>query len=352
MPAPSPLPEAPNGTTLVRRAGCMGRAMSRAHDPFDTQLLRLLVTLLDERSVSRTAVRLNLSQPAVSSALKRLREIFCDPLLIKDKQRMVPTERARQIEGTVRSLLQDVDTLLRPPPVFDPATTRQTFRLGMPDYLAPAFMTALVNYLRKQAPGARLVLQPLGPDYDYEQALAEGQLDVVVGNWPQPPEHLRLSVLLEDEVVCLVDRGHPAATAEQGMTLAQYLEGAHVVPMPYSVLQRGVVESHLAQLRLTREATVTTPYFGLAPALLVGSDLIFTTARHFAEHCARQLPLAVVTPPIDFPRMRFYMLWHSATHTSAGHAWLRSLLSAVARTESTTRALRTGTPRGRIASSS
>jgi DNA-binding transcriptional LysR family regulator len=125
------------------------------------------------------------------------------------------------------------------------------------------------------------------------------------------------------------------------MTVADYLGGAHVVPLMYSVTQRGVVESHLAALRMTREATVTVPFFGMAPYLLPGTDLVFTTSRHFAEHYARLLPLAVVPSPIDFPVMRFYQLWHSRTHHSQGHAWLRSLLSAVARTADATQGLRT-----------
>ncbi len=168
-------------------------------------------------------------------------------------------------------------------------------------------------------------------------ALADGELDVVIGNWPQPPEHLRMAVLLEDEVVCLVSRDHPGAAR---LTVADYLNGAHVVPQLYSVTQRGVVESHLAALRMAREATVTVPFFSMAPNLLPGTDLIFTTSRHFAEHFARLLPLAVVASPIDFPVMRFYQLWHSRTQHSQGHAWLRALLSAVARTADATQALR------------
>ncbi len=319
--------------------------MTRPSDPFDTYLLRVFSTLMTERSVSRAAARLNQSQPAVSAALKKLRDILGDPLLVKDKQRMVPTERALQLEASVRIVLAEIDGLLAPAAAFDPATTRLTFRIGTPDYLAPPLMASLVSYLRLTAPRARLVLHPLAPDYDYEAALAAGELDVVIGNWPQPPEHLRMAILLEDEVVCLVSRDHPSAgSASSGkggqMTVADYLNGAHVVPLMYSVTQRGVVESHLAALRMTREATVTVPFFGLAPSLLPGTDLIFTTSRHFAEHFARELPLAVLRSPIDFPVMRFYQLWHSRTQHSQSHAWLRALLSAVARTADATQSLR------------
>jgi DNA-binding transcriptional LysR family regulator len=311
--------------------------MSRAHDPFDTYLLRVFSILMTERSVSRAAARLNQSQPAVSAALKRLRDILGDPLFIKDKQRMVPTERALQLEPSVRIVLAEIDGLLAPADAFEPATTRQAFRIGTPDYIAPPLLASMVSYMRLSAPRARLQIQPLGPDFDYEAALAAGELDVVIGNWPQPPEHLRTSILLEDEVVCLVAREHRGAA---GMTVADYLDGAHIVPLMYSLTQRGVVESHLAALRMSREPTVTVPYFGLAPHLLPGTDLIFTTSRHFAEHFARQLPLAVVASPINFPVMRFYQLWHSRTQHSQSHAWLRSLLAAVARTAGATQALR------------
>ncbi len=312
-------------------------SMSRANDPFDTYLLRVFAVLLAERSVSRAATRLNQSQPAVSTALKRLREIFGDPLLVKDKQRMVPTERALRLEASVRVVLGEIDALLAPADSFDPATTRLTFHLGTPDYLAPPLMAAVVQYLRGTAPGARLFMHPLGPEFDVEAALADGSLDVVVGNWPQPPEHLHTTLLMEDEIVCLVDRDHPGA---QGLTPSDYLHGAHVVPQLYSTLQRGVVESHLATLRLARTPTVTVPYFSMAPQLLPGTDLIFTTSRHFAQHYAALLPLAIVPAPLDFPPMRFYQLWHARHQRAPGHVWFRSLLSAVMRTAGATRHLR------------
>ena len=312
--------------------------MSRAADPFDTYLLRVFSMLMAERSVSRAAARLDQSQPAVSAALKRLRGILGDPLLVKDKQRMVPTERALQLEASVRIVLGEIESLLAPTAEFDPATTKLCFRIGTPDYLAPPLMASLVSYLRLTAPRARLVLQPLGNGYDYEAALANGELDIVIGNWPQPPEHLRMTILLEDDVVCLVSRDHPRAGSQ--LTVADYLNGAHIVPLTYSVMQRGVVESHLAALRLHREATVTVPYFSMAPSLLPGTDLIFTTSRHFAAHHARQLPLAIVKSPIDFPTMRFYQLWHSRTQQSQSHVWLRSLMSATARRADAAQVLR------------
>lgn len=303
--------------------------MSRADDPFDTYLLRVLCTLLAERSVSRTAIKLNQSQPAISLALKRLRGIFDDPLLIRDKNGMVPTERGAQLMETARLALSRVDELLSPPDRFEPASAQQVFKIGSPDYMAGFFLVDVIRNFRRGAPKAKLVLHSLGPDYDYEDALAEGRLDIVVGNWPDPPGQLHLSMLIEDEIVCVMGRNHPLAGAP--ITVEQYLQAAHVVPMPYSVAHRGVVESHLATLRVKREATVAVPFFSMAPSLLPDTDLIFTTSRHFAEHYASLLPLHIAAAPFQFPPMRFYQLWHDRTHHSQAHRWLRELLAQAGR---------------------
>ncbi|CAN5882297.1 LysR substrate-binding domain-containing protein [soil metagenome] len=303
--------------------------MSRADDPFDTYLLRVLCSLVVERSVSRTAIKFNQSQPAISTALKRLREIAKDPLLVREKGAMVPTDRALQMLASARLALAEIERLTGQPQAFDPATSEQVFRIGCPDFLSVVFLADVVASFRRQAPNARLMVHPLGVDFDHEKALAQGELDIVVGNWPQPPEHLHLSMILEDEIVCLVCRNHPFATG--GMTSDQYLAAAHIVPVPYSVAHRGAVETHLATLRVKRESTVLLPSFNHGPHLLPGTDLVFTTSRHFAQDYARRLPLAIVASPIAFPTMRFYQLWHDRVHHAPAHQWLRSLLTAASR---------------------
>lgn len=298
--------------------------MGRASDPLDTYLLRVLCTLLAERSVSRTAIRLNQSQPAISAALKRLREIFNDQLLVRGRDGLVPTERAAELREPARLALSEIERLFVQREHFEPASTQQTFRIGSPDFLAASFLAHLAVSVRRQAPHARVVVQSLGPDLDYEQALATGGLDIVIGNWPEPPEGLRLSLLLEDELVCVMGADNPLARTE--LSVDAYLQAPHIAPMPYSVAQRGVVETHLASLRLERNVRMVLPFFAQSPYLLPGTDLIFTTARHFAEHYAALLPLVIRPTPLDFPRMRFYQLWHDRTHYSASHRWLRGLL--------------------------
>lgn len=299
-------------------------SIRRGDDPLDTYLLRIFVLLITERSVSRTALRMNQSQPAVSAALKRLRDILGDPLLVREKGGMVPTERGLALMSNAKGALAEIDRMLDAPESFEPHSTRQEFRMGAPDYLAPVFVANVAERFRREAPQARLMLHALGPNFDFERSLAEGDLDVVIGNWPEPPQRMHLSMLLEDEIVCLVAANHPLA--RKGMTSDDYLRAAHVVPMPYSISQRGVIDSVLASMRINRDERVVVQSFSAAPYLLQKTDLVFTTTRHFARYYADLLPLAIIPSPIEFPPMRFYQLWHERNHNSPGHRWLRRML--------------------------
>jgi len=302
--------------------------MSRANDPLDTYLLRVLVALLTERNLTRVATRMNQSQPAISAALRKLREVFHDELLVRRGNGMVTTPRGEEVLVTARAALSSIDSLFVQAQAFEPSSATQQFKIGCPDYLATVFLSGVTRVMRRDAPGTQLMVHPLGPGFDFEQALADGELDVVIGNWPEPPESLHIAPLLEDDIVCLMSQQHPLA--REPMTRDQYLRAPHVVPLSYSSSHRGVIDRHLASLRLTRNARVVVPFFSMAPHLLPGTDLIFTISRHFAEHYAAILPLVVVPCPIDYPRMRFYQIWHSRNQQSQAQRWLRGVLRHVA----------------------
>lgn len=298
--------------------------MSRSTDPLDTFLLRVLETLIVERSVSRAAMKLNQSQPAISAVLKRLREMFGDPLLAREKGQMIPTARALELVVSARVILAETARMMEEPSDYVPATSQREFRIGVADFLIATFVGEVVEHMRREAPLTRLSLIPLGRELDYETALADGELDLVISNWHNPPPQLHLSILLEDDVVCLVGKNNPLS---DNMSQTDYLNAAHIVPQPYSNAHRGVIDSYLASRRLTRNAIITLPFFSMAPYLLVNSDLVFTTSRHFANYYENFLPLKTVEAPIAFPEMRFYQLWHERTHRSSAHEWLRSILA-------------------------
>lgn len=289
----------------------------------DTHLLQVLYTLLTERSVTRTAVRLNLSQPAVSFSLKRLRALFGDELLVRSGNGMVLTVRGEALQPALREVLDSLANVFANATAFDPATTQSSWRIGCPDYLATVYMAAVVATLRGEAPDSRLTIHPLGPELRVEEALAHGELDIVIGNWPEPPENLHIAPLLTDDIVCLMAREHPLA---HGMTVEQYLGAGHIVPLPFSSTHRGVIDQHLARLKLARNARVTVPFFSMAPHMLASTDLIFTISRHFANYYASLLPLAVCPCPVDYPPMKFYLLWHARSQHDPAHKWLRGAL--------------------------
>ena len=293
-------------------------------NPLSATLIRALVVLIEERSVTRASHRLDLSQPATSLILRQLRDIFGDPLLVRGGGGMVPTERGNALLGTARQMQADLDAMLVKPEDFDPAHTRQIFTLAMPDHILPVLLNSVVREFRARAPLARLQIRALGPDFDFEGALTNGIVDIVLSNWPTAPENLTTSTLFEDEFVCLVDRNHPFARTPP--TVADYLAAAHIAPSDYAIAYRGVVETYLTSCHMVRNRTVETSYFSTAPYLLPGTDLVFTVTRHFAEHFVPILPVAIVPSPIRYPPVRFYQLWHERMQYSPNHRWFRRLI--------------------------
>lgn len=299
----------------------------RGADALDIWLLRVLRTLLTERSVTQAALRLNQTQPAISTALRKLREALGDPILVRGKTGMVPTEFGESLLGPAQRILHEVDFVATPHGDFDPAAARRTFRIAAPDYLNDFFMPTLIARFRTAAPQARLEIDSLNPALDHAAMLEAGELDLVVGNWPQPDARFARSDLFSDTVVCLMRADHPLA--QTPLTPQAYFAAAHLAPTPYSGARRNAIEIGLARAGLSRHVVTTLPYFGLVPQVLLRSDLIFTTTRRFATHYARLLPLAVRDAPIPFPRIKCYQLWHPQPDRPQDIAWLRSLVADV-----------------------
>jgi DNA-binding transcriptional LysR family regulator len=300
---------------------------ARGADALDIWLLRVLRTLLTERSVTQTALRLNQTQPAISTALRKLREVLNDPILVRGKTGMVPTEYGASLLGPAQRALRDVDFVATPHGNFDPAATRRTFRVAAPDYLNDFFMPTLIARFREAAPQAKLEIDSLNPALDHGAALDAGEIDLVVGNWPKPDARFARSDLFSDTVVCMMRADHPLA--REPLTVDAYLAAAHLAPTPYSGARRNAIEIGLAKAGAVRRIVTTLPYFGLVPQVLLHSDLIFTTTRRFATHYARMMPLAVCEAPIPFPRIKCYQMWHPQPDRPHDIAWLRALMDDV-----------------------
>lgn len=305
-------------------------------DKIDLHLIRVLHTVLTERSVSRAAIRLGMYQPAVSAALKRLREIAQDPLLVRSGAGMVPTDAGLRMIEPSASILRAAESLFSDARGFDPATARTTFRIAASDYLDPLFLPQLVAQIKQQAPHSHIEIHPLSAESDYRTRLAQGEVDVVIGNWPTPPEHLHLGRLFGDEVVCLVSREHPAV--RRSWDAASWLQAEHIAPTPTHPGAKGVIDDHLDALGLQRNITARCPHFGLIPAMVASSLLVLTTGRQYCERYVDRLPVTILPCPIEFPRMMYFQLWHERTHASTSARWLRERVKSVAA------ALRKGDP--------
>jgi DNA-binding transcriptional LysR family regulator len=265
-------------------------------DTIDLHLIRVLHTVIHERSVSRAALKLASTQPAVSAQLKRLRALTGDPLLVRAGQQMQPTETALQLLGPAGRMLQDAEQLfsrhgrlLRHGP-FDAASSEALFRVAASDYLDPFFLPRLVAHIKHVAPLVRLELMPLTREYDYRRHLAAGDVDLVIGNWLEPPEELHLGRLLSDEVVCLVASDHPSAGG-RGWSMQRYLDQEHIAPTPMSPGALGVIDEHLHAAGVQRRIVVRASHFSLIPLMVAGSLLVLTTGRLFCSRYAGTLPV-------------------------------------------------------------
>ncbi len=309
-------------------------------DKIELRLIRVLQTLITEQSVSRAAVRLGSTQPAVSAQLKRLRALTGDPLLVRAGNRMAPTEIALHLLEPATRLLQDADRLFSPRAhqrAFEPLASGTTFRIAASDYLDPLFLPQLVAHLKRAAPSVRLELLPLSSAFDVRRSLAAGEVDLVIGNWLKPPEELHLGRLLTDEVVCLVADAHPVArlAPTRGWSAERYLACEHVAPAPLHAGPiggaPGVIDEHLAARGMRREVMVQSAHFGLIPLMVAQSLLVLTTGRLFCSRYVASLPVRIVRCPVPFPPLNYYQLWHDLSHASAAGRWLREQVREVAR---------------------
>jgi len=307
-----------------------------AFDTIDLHLIRVLHTLITERSVSRAALRLRSTQPAISAQLKKLRELTGDPLLVRAGHSMTPTATALRLVGPAGSLLQEAERLFSPrhrSTGFEPLTSTETLRIAASDFLDPLFLPELVGAVKTRAPGVKLELLPLSGEFDYRRSLATGEVDLVIGNWLEPPGELHLGRLMSDEVVCLVHDEHPVARAAgtRAWTVDKYLQCEHVAPTPNFRGARGVIDDYLGGLGHSRDIAVRSAHFSLIPLMVAQSLLVLTTGRLFCSRYVDSLPVRIVSCPVAFPPLTYYQLWHDLTHGSAQGRWLRELVRDVAR---------------------
>lgn len=295
-------------------------------DNFDLNLLIALEVLLEERSVTRAAERLNITQSAMSAALKRLRFAFGDELLVLHGKRMIPTPRAQEIGPSVSSAIHNLRSLLLTGAAFHPPTSQRRFRISASDYIATVLIAPLLEILEEEAAGIRLDISL--PDATTNERLANGEIDLLLT--PEQflhPNHPR-DLLFTERHVVVGWSGN--SIMHKPMTMEEFLASRHVAVQISE--SDTFIEAALREKGIIRNIEVRVPSFIQAPWLLPGTQRLALMHERLARQMAPRLSLAISEPPLDLPVMREMMQFHTTHQSDSGLTWLRQKILDLADT--------------------
>lgn len=289
-------------------------------DRFDLNLLVALNVLLEERSVTRAAQRLNLTQPAMSAALRRLRQAFNDELLVAHGKRMVPTPHAQSLAPMVADMIGSAQALIASSTLFDPATSHRAFRIAASDYITTILIRPLLGELATIAPNVRIEIVPPGPAI--EAALERGAIDCAIS--PEQFQHAGQpqELLFSERYVLLGWSRNPIFS--RPLTQRDYDEAGHVVVELADA--RAVVEDQVRAMGDRRRIEVVTASFTIVPWLLPDTNRIALVHERLARLFVDKLDLVYVDPPFAIPPMRETLQYHRSRATDGGLIWLKDRL--------------------------
>lgn len=295
----------------------------------ELHLLACLDALLQERQVTRAAERMNMTQPGMSNALARLRQKLQDPLLVRTSHGMVPTERALQLEASVRAALRHVDAAFAPQGPFDPGTARNTFRISVSDYVSMLFLPGLMDQLLREAPGVRVVVSA-SDARRLRECLEDGSVSLCIGYYNEMPEGLRTSDLMTDRVRCIARQSHPVLRGR--VTLEDYVKQPQILMVggANAATFENVTDAALQQRGLSRNIVMWVPSLLVVPQLVASSDLIATVPIELVRRTQAGLDLQQLELPFEVQAYRLSMVWHELTQHDAAHRWLRQKIRDIA----------------------
>lgn len=292
----------------------------------DLNLLTALGALLSQRSVSRAAREIGLSQPAMSRALDRLRHLFGDELMLRLGAGMVLTARAEALAPQVQELLADIRALVTEP-LFDPSTERRTLRIAAVDSLTTLLFPGVMARLLRQAPYIDLRAVPIGTDIAHRLQSGDIDMTFALANYPLAAG-THSEMLMDDRLALIMRRDHPAAR-NGPPSLAAYAALTHVT---VSVFGDGSTEADaaLAAAGLERRIGLTTPHFTSALMAVARTDMVTVLSRAFARQFAEAFGLVLLEPPLEPADLKVTMVWHASRKHDRLLAWLRGIFKEVA----------------------
>ncbi len=303
----------------------------------DLNLLVYLDALLRERNVTQAAHQLNLSQPAMSNGLRRLRELFNDPLLVRTRDGMTPTERALELEPIVREVLITIDRAVQPTSAFDPGEARRVFRIMASDYAESTLLPTVLGQLRTLAPG--LTLDIMTPSDVSFLDVERGKVDMVINRFDSMPQSFHQIHLWDDSFSCLLSPENPVL---EDFTLDNYLKANHIWVSktgmgvgvgvdPDDVQRLGWVDAALNKLGKKRQIRVFTRHYQAAMTMAEQNDLIVTLPTRAALLKANNPRVVLREPPLDIPPLELKMAWSPLLQHNPANRWLRKLIADSAR---------------------
>jgi DNA-binding transcriptional LysR family regulator len=291
----------------------------------DLNLLVALDALLTEASVSRAAVRLRVSQPAASHALKRLRDRFDDMLLVRDGGQMRLTPRGAGLLAPVKDALAACHSVLSSGEHFDPRTAARTFRMAMSDAMTVENLPLIMRRLRGLRSSIDLEVDAAGPQHSCRLLLAD-EIDLAVGVFPHIPKGLTTRDLYRDQLVCVVDRKNPWLRNGR-LDYKAYLQAPHVTVNPTS--DSGIqLDEILVAMGIRRRIAVSVPHYLALPSGIRGTDLIGLSRRRLLSVFRNTSSLLIlpVPVPVAVPELVFMQVWHRRYDLDPGHRWFRDLV--------------------------
>ena len=303
----------------------------------DLNLLVYLDALLRERNVTQAANQLNLSQPAMSNGLRRLRELFNDPLLVRTSEGMTPTERALELEPVVREVLSKIDQAVQPRGEFEASTAQRVFRIMASDYAESTLFPSVLGKLRTLAPG--LTLDIMTPSDVSFLDVERGKVDMVINRFDSMPQSFHQIHLWDDSFTCVLSPENPVLN---DFTLENYLQANHVwvsktgmgvgVGVDPSDVQRlGWVDAALNRLGKKRQIRVFTRHYQAAMTLAEQNDLIVTLPTRAAQLKLNNPRVVLREPPLEIPPLELKMAWSPLLQHNPANKWLRKLIVDTAR---------------------
>lgn len=291
----------------------------------DLNLLVVFQALMEERSTTRAAERLHVSQSAVSAALKRLRSIFDDPLFERDRQGMRPTFKALSAAPTIGSALGGIASVVFASSDFDPSTSRRPFHLAMSDDIEAVIAPQLLRLRGQQAWKVRFSIHQTNSTV-WEKTLEDPKIDLLIGMTPtQVPAEFSSQVLFAGGYTCLFDP-RQLADVTMPLTLQDFADLDHV-RVAYDG-QRGTLDGLFEAEGLERRDVLTLSHFGGLPPILQSSKVIATVPTHVAKILSRSSGLSTTPPPVQMPPYTVSAVWRGRTSTQELQ-WLRALLTSV-----------------------